>query len=163
MREGVGAGDLARREDDDALRGALARADATELVSGLADGLDTVVGTRLGGRDLSGGQWQRLAMARGLMRTAPLLLVLDEPTVSMDAITEHRLLERCVADARRLATTCGTVVVFVSHRYATARLADQVLVVDGGAVVERGTHAELVALDGAYADIYRRQAEAYRR
>jgi ATP-binding cassette subfamily B protein len=163
VRESVGAGDLARLDDPGAVALALGRADAATLVAGLPEGVETVVGARLGGRELSGGQWQRLAVARGLMRTSPLLVVLDEPTVSMDALTEQRLLERCVADARRLAEEHGTVVVFVSHRYATARLADQIVVVDGGAVAERGTHAELLALDGRYAEVYRRQAEAYRR
>jgi ATP-binding cassette, subfamily B, bacterial len=92
-----------------------------------------------------------------------LLLVLDEPTVSMGAISAQRLLERCVADARGLADELGSVVVFVSHRYATARLADQIVVVDGGAIVERGSHIELVALGGRYAEVYRQQADAYRR
>ncbi len=163
VRQGVGAGDLGHLDDDHAIAHALARADALQLVEGLPDGLDTVVGARLGGRELSGGQWQRMALARGLMRPAPLLLVLDEPTVSMDAISEQRLLERCVADARALADERGSVVVFVSHRYATARLADQIVMVDGGAVAERGTHAELLALDGRYAEVYRQQAAAYRR
>lgn len=161
-RESVGVGDLGRLDDDDAVLSALERADAAAFVADLPDGLATVLGPRLGGRDLSGGQWQRIAMARGLMRSTPLLLVLDEPTVSMDAVTERRLLERCIADARRLAAERGTIVVFVSHRYATARLADQILVVDGGRITEAGSHGHLMTMDGHYADMYRRQAEAYR-
>ncbi len=162
VRESVGAGDLAHLGDDGAIERALRRADATDVVADLPDGLDTVLGTRLGGRELSGGQWQRIAMARGLMRPTPLLLVLDEPTVAMDAVTERRLLERCVADARRLAEERGTIIVFVSHRYATAPLADQILVIDDGRITEAGTHQDLVAVDGHYADMYRRQAAAYR-
>jgi ATP-binding cassette subfamily B protein len=163
VREGVGAGDLPRLDDPAAVQQALDRAEATSVLAMLPDGIETLVGTGVGGRDLSGGQWQRLAVARALMRDEPLLLVLDEPTVSMDAISEQRLLDRCIAGARRLATERGSVVVFVSHRYATARLADQIAVIDRGVVAELGTHAELVARDGQYANIYRRQADAYRR
>jgi len=162
VREGVGAGDLDHLDDEGALSHALDRAGAQALVAELPDGLATVVGARLGGRELSGGQWQRLALARGLMRPEPLLLVLDEPTVSMDAISEQQLLERCVRDARVLADERGSVVVFVSHRYATARLADQIVMVDEGLIVERGSHEQLVALGGRYAEVYRQQAAAYR-
>jgi ATP-binding cassette subfamily B protein len=160
-RESVASGDLPRLADDEATFEALARAEADTIVATLPNGLDTVLGPRFGGRELSGGQWQRLALARGLMRPSPLLLILDEPTVAIDAVTEQRLLERCVANARILAETSGTTVVFVSHRYATTRLADQILMIEDGQVLERGSHSELLAVDGRYADIYRSQQAAY--
>jgi ATP-binding cassette subfamily B protein len=162
-RESVAVGDLLQLGDDEAAWRALNAAEAGGFLEALPDGLDTMLGPRFGGRELSGGQWQRIALARGLMRPAPLLLVLDEPTVSIDAVTEQRLLERCVSNARALADVAGTIVVFVSHRYATTRLADQILMVEGGQIAERGTHAELLGLDERYSDIYRAQEAAYRR
>ncbi len=161
-RESVASGDLSRLAEDEATFRALARAEADVLVAALPDGLDTVLGQRFGGRELSGGQWQRIALARGFMRPAPLLLILDEPTVSIDAVTEQRLLERCVTNARSLAETFGSAVVFVSHRYATTRLADQILMLEDGEIVERGSHAELLAAGDRYAEIYRSQQAAYR-
>ncbi len=161
-RESVASGDLSRLAEDEATFRALARAEADVLVEALPQGLDTVLGQRFGGRELSGGEWQRIALARGFMRPAPLLLILDEPTVSIDAVTEQRLLERCVTNARSLAETCGSAVVFVSHRYATTRLADQILMLEDGAIVERGSHAELLAAGERYAEIYRSQQAAYR-
>jgi ATP-binding cassette subfamily B protein len=160
-RESVASGDLSRLSDDSATLQALVRAEADAIVNALPDGLDTVLGQRFGGRELSGGQWQRVALARGLMRPSPLLLILDEPTVSIDAVTEQRLLERCVANARDLAQTFGTTVVFVSHRYATTRLADQILMIEGGQVIERGSHGDLLAAETRYAEIYRSQQAAY--
>jgi ATP-binding cassette subfamily B protein len=160
-RESVASGDLSKLSDDAATLRALARAEADAIVDTLPDGLDTVLGQRFGGRELSGGQWQRVALARGLMRPSPLLLILDEPTVSIDAVTEQRLLERCVANARALAQTFGTTVVFVSHRYATTRLADQILMIEDGQILERGSHTDLLAADTRYAEIYRSQQAAY--
>jgi ATP-binding cassette subfamily B protein len=160
-RESVASGDLSRLSDDSATLQALVRAEADAIVNALPDGLDTVLGQRFGGRELSGGQWQRVALARGLMRPSPLLLILDEPTVSIDAVTEQRLLERCVANARDLAQTFGTTVVFVSHRYATTRLADQILMIEDGQVIERGSHGDLLAAETRYAEIYRSQQAAY--
>ena len=156
-------GDLQQLGNEEAAWRALTAAEADGLVAGLPNGLDTVLGPRFGGRDLSGGQWQRLALARGLMRPTPLLLILDEPTVSIDAVTEQRLLERCVTNARALARTAGTIVVFVSHRYATTRLADQVLMVEDGHISEQGSHSQLLAAGQRYSDIYLSQKEAYRR
>ena len=162
VRESVAAGDLSRLHDDRATLRALELGEADTFVAGLPDGLDTTLGQRFGGRELSGGQWQRMAMARGLMRTAPLLLILDEPTVSMDAISEQRILDRCVTNARALAQTTGTTVLFVSHRYATTRLADQIVMIENGRIIERGSHPELLAQGERYAEIYRSQQSAYR-
>jgi ATP-binding cassette subfamily B protein len=159
--EGVGIGDLPRMSDLDRVGVAVAGADATELVESLPDGLDTVVGRYIGGRALSGGQWQRLALARGLMGQAPLLVVLDEPTASLDAPTEAALFSRYREAARRMADINGAITVLVSHRFSTVHMADLIVVLDGGRVTEAGSHATLMAGGGLYADLFRLQAQAY--
>ncbi|MGH3659759.1 MAG: ABC transporter ATP-binding protein, partial [Micromonosporaceae bacterium] len=114
-----------------------------------------------GGVDLSGGQWQRVALGRGLMRTDPLLVVFDEPTAALDAQTEHALFERFAAAARS-GESRGTVTLLVSHRFSTVRMADLIVVLDAGRVREQGDHAELMALGGLYAELYDLQSTAYR-
>ncbi|MEO7371838.1 MAG: ABC transporter ATP-binding protein, partial [Ilumatobacteraceae bacterium] len=106
------------------------------------------------------GQWQKLALARGFMRDAPLLLVLDEPTAALDAETEHALFERFAQASRSHAGT-GRVTVLVSHRFSTVRMADLILVMDGSRVVEFGSHEELMVRNGQYAELFRIQAAAY--
>jgi ATP-binding cassette, subfamily B, bacterial len=137
------------------------RADATDLAASLPQGIDTLLGTYVGGQRLSGGQWQRLALARGLMRTAPLLVVLDEPTASLDAPTEASLFNRYRDAAQRLGQVNGAVTVLVSHRFSTVHMADLIVVVDGGAVVESGGHASLLGAGGLYAELFGLQARAY--
>ena len=110
---------------------------------------------------MSFGQWQKLALARGFMRDGPLVLVLDEPTAALDAETEHALFERYAAGARE-ASADGRITVLVSHRFSTVRMADLIVVLDGARVVEVGTHEELIARDGPYAELYGIQAAAYR-
>ena len=159
----VGVGDVPRYDDMDAITVALERAAATEVVATLPDGLDTKLGRSFkGGQELSGGQWQKLALGRGMMRDTPLLVVLDEPTASLDAMTEHALFERYADAARRLGTTTGAVTILVSHRFSTVRMADLIVVVDGGRVVESGTHADLVAAGGLYSELFNLQASAYK-
>ena len=109
---------------------------------------------------MSFGQWQKLALARGFMREAPLLLVLDEPTAALDAETEHALFERYAAGARRDNPT-GGITILVSHRFSTARMADLIVVLDGARVVEVGSHEDLIARGGQYAELYAIQARAY--
>ena len=160
--EAVGVGDLPRIDLAPALSEALRRADATAVAAELPDGLDTRLGRSFtGGQELSGGQWQRLALARGMMRDLPLLLILDEPTASLDAITEAALFERYLA-ARALAKGSGAITLLVSHRFSTVRMADLIIVLDQGRITASGDHAALIRAGGLYAELYELQARAYR-
>jgi ATP-binding cassette, subfamily B, bacterial len=160
--EAVGLGDLPRIADRAAVESALERADAVAVVSELPAGLDSRLGRSFtGGVELSGGQWQRLALARGMMRDVPLLLILDEPTASLDAITEAALFERYLS-ARALARESGAITLLVSHRFSTVRMADLIMVLDQGRIVASGDHAELIRAGGLYAELYELQARAYR-
>ncbi|MGI8522829.1 MAG: ABC transporter ATP-binding protein [Nocardioides sp.] len=160
-RETVTIGDLpAIASDARALR-ALEDAAASDVLTALPGGLDTQLGTSWdGGTELSGGQWQRLAIARGMMRRQPLLLVLDEPTSALDPATEHALFEG-YADAARRAGRQGAITVLVTHRFSTVAAADLVVVLTDGRVTEVGGHADLIRADGAYAQLYALQARGY--
>ncbi|HEX6901857.1 MAG TPA: ABC transporter ATP-binding protein [Thermoanaerobaculia bacterium] len=163
-RQSVGVGDLPRLDDEPAVVRAVGRAGADDVVARWPSGLDTQLGpTWPGGVDVSFGQWQKLALARGFMRDHPLLLVLDEPTAALDAETEHALFERYAAAARQdVAADDGRVTVLVSHRFSTVRMADLIVVLDGARVVEFGTHEDLMANGGQYSELYGIQAAAYR-
>jgi ATP-binding cassette subfamily B protein len=163
-REAVGVGDVPRVDDGDAVHVAVDRAGAADVVDRLEAGLATQLGPAWpAGVDVSFGQWQKLALARGFMRDEPLVLVLDEPTAALDAETEHALFERYAAQARDERDAArGRVVILVSHRFSTVRMADLILVLDGSRVVEVGSHDELMARGGPYADLYAIQATAYR-
>src|SRR4029453_527870 len=130
-----------------------------DVVARLPAGLATQLGpTWPGGVEVSFGQWQKIALARGFMRERPLLLVLDEPTAALDAETEHALFERYAAAARgREGLT-----LLVSHRFSTVRMADLIVVLDGARVAQVGTHDDLMARGGPYAELYGIQAAAYR-
>src|SRR5579864_1914960 len=155
----VGLGDLPRLEDEPAVMTAVVRAGAEDVTSKLASGLATQLGTTWPeGVEVSFGQWQKLALARGFMRDCPLILVLDEPTAALDAETEHALFERYAAAARGE----GRITVLVSHRFSTVRMADLIVVLDGAKAVEIGTHEELMANGRQYAELYNIQAAAYR-
>ncbi|MFD6436313.1 ABC transporter ATP-binding protein [Streptomyces venezuelae] len=166
VHETVGVGDLPRVGDRRAAADALCRAGAADLPGTLTAGLGTQLGSRWqGGVDLSTGQWQKLAIARALMRRAPLLRILDEPTASLDAETEHLVFERHIEAARSPGTNGdrpGTVTLLVSHRFSTVRGADLIVVLDHGRVAETGSHDELLARRGLYAQMYGLQARAYR-
>jgi ATP-binding cassette subfamily B protein len=159
----VGLGDLPRADDEAAVHGALERAQATSILDRLDDGLATQLGkTWTDGTELSGGQWQKLALARAMMRELPLLMVLDEPTSALDAEAEHQLFERYAVNARRVGQETGAITVLVSHRFSTVRMADLILVVSDGRIAEAGSHTALMAQDGLYAELYSLQASAYR-
>lgn len=161
-RRSVGLGDVPRLDDEPAVVTAVDRAGADDVIERLRAGLDTQLGpTWPGGVEVSYGQWQKLALARGFMRDAPLLLVLDEPTAALDAETEHALFERYAAQARRDSDD-GRITILVSHRFSTVRMADLIVVLDGARVVEVGSHDELMARAGTYAELYDIQAAAYR-
>jgi ATP-binding cassette, subfamily B, bacterial len=163
-RHTVGLGDVARLDDERAVERAIERAGAADVVAGLSSGLATQLGpTWPGGVDVSFGQWQKLALARGFMREDPLLLVLDEPTAALDAETEHALFERYAAAVRDEGRDAsGRITVLVSHRFSTVRMADLIIVLDGARVAEVGTHDALMAKGGQYAELYGIQATAYR-
>ncbi|HEY5272556.1 MAG TPA: ABC transporter ATP-binding protein [Acidimicrobiales bacterium] len=162
-RQVVGVGDLSHIEHEPSIRDALERAGATDVLSALDDDLALQLGRKFDeGRELSGGQWQKLALGRAMMRRAPLLLILDEPTASLDAITEAQLFERYGRAARVNAGNSSAVTLLVSHRFSTVRLADLIVVLDRGRVVEQGSHEELLALGGLYAELFTLQARAYR-
>ena len=155
MRQVIGLGDPNRLDDEPAIRRAAAQAGVEELIDSLPEGLDTRLGKAFaGGVDVSIGQWQRLAIARALFRDAP-VVVLDEPSASLDPRAESDLFDL-------LHTLChDRIVMFVSHRFATVRTADVVMVLDQGEVAEMGTHDELMAKGGLYHDLFELQAQRY--
>jgi ATP-binding cassette subfamily B protein len=173
-RHSVGVGDVPRLDDEPAVVTAVGRAGAEDVIGRLKAGLETQLGpTWPQGVEVSFGQWQKLALARGFMRDHPLLLVLDEPTAALDAETEHALFERYAAAASRSRTSSsapggdtvnndGRITILVSHRFSTVRMADVIVVLDGARVAEVGTHDELMARGGPYAELYGIQAAAYR-
>src|SRR6184192_1174147 len=147
-RHTVGVGDVPRLDDEPAVVTAVGRAGADDVIVRLTAGLDTQLGpTWPGGVEVSFGQWQKLALARGFMRDQPLVLVLDEPTAALDAETEHALFERYAA-AARTGNADGRITVLVSHRFSTVRMAELIVVLDGARLVEAGTHDQLMAKRG---------------
>ncbi len=160
--ETIGVGDLPRLGDDAALRTATIRGAADDVVAKLPAGLATQLGPAWeNGVELSHGQWQRLALARGLMRDEPLLVLLDEPTSALDAETEYALFER-FAGAAHDSRRRGGITVLVSHRFSTVRMADLIVVLDHARVVEVGSHEQLLAAGGQYAELYEIQAASFR-
>jgi ATP-binding cassette, subfamily B, bacterial len=170
-RHTIGLGDVARLDDEPAVVSAVGRAGAGDVIERLKAGLDTQLGpTWPEGVEVSFGQWQKLALARGFMRDRPLLLMLDEPTAALDAETEHELFEHYAAAARRRDGDSGSagdraldggITVLVSHRFSTVRMADLIVVLNGARVAEVGSHEDLMARGGQYAELYGIQAAAY--
>jgi ATP-binding cassette, subfamily B, bacterial len=155
-RENVGFGDIESLEDTERVHRAVKRGGAEELIGGLEQGIDTQLGKWFKqGVDLSGGQWQKIALARAFMREKADILILDEPTAALDAEAEQIVFERF----RQL--TRGKTSVLISHRFPTVRMADRILVVERGSVVEDGTHDALVKANGRYAYWFALQARGY--
>lgn len=161
-QEAVGVGDVLAVDDDARVRTAASAGGAAPFLARLQSGYATQLGREFpGGADLSEGQWQKVALSRSLMLCAPLLVLLDEPTAALDARSEHRVFERFAAEAERTRRRGGVTVV-VSHRFSTVRMADLIVVLDQGRVVEKGTHDELAVAGGRYAEMYGLQARRYR-
>ncbi|WP_017558244.1 ABC transporter ATP-binding protein [Nocardiopsis baichengensis] len=161
-REHVGAGDLSRLRDDGALSEAVAKAGAGPVLERVPGGLDGPLGRGYtDGAELSGGQWQTLSLARASLRSSPLLQVLDEPASALDAAAEHAVFDRYAASAAE-GRAVGGVTLFVSHRFSTVRMADQIVVLEQGRVEESGGHEALMANGGLYADLFSLQANSYR-
>ena len=156
VRENVGFGSVDHLDEDLRVRRAIERGGAEEVVATLAGGIETPLGRWFqDGAQLSGGQWQKIALARAFMREEADILILDEPTAALDAEAEHAVFERF----RQLAA--GRTTILISHRFPTVRMADRILVLDGGHLLEDGTHAELVTRGGRYAHLFSLQASGY--
>lgn len=162
-RESVGLGDLPRIGDPGTVMDALARASATDVIAPLPVGLETQLGREYDdGTELSAGQWQKLALGRAMMRQSPLLLILDEPTASLDAYTEHAIFDRYARASQRAGRAVGAITVLVSHRFSTVKMADLIVVLDAGRVTQTGTHQELSSANGPYRELFELHRKAYR-
>jgi ATP-binding cassette subfamily B protein len=167
FRESVGLGSLPDLEvsvpqTDRAVRDAVHRAEAHALLRRLNDDPGSLIGRGYGdGTDLSGGQWQSVAFSRAMMRREPLLLCLDEPGHALDPMAEQRTVDAYGRAAREIAVRCGGVTIFVTHRLSTVRMADLVVFLSDGTVTETGTHGQLVAAGGEYAQLWALQSAAY--
>jgi ATP-binding cassette subfamily B protein len=159
VSEAVGVGDLEHAGDAERIRLAIEATGVQAFVDRLPEGTETLLDRSMGGHEPSGGQWQRLALARAHMRTDSNLQVLDEPTAALDPQAEHEVHELY---AERTANATGRITLLVSHRFSTVRMADLIVVLDNGEIVERGTHRDLMASRGAYAALYESQANQYR-
>jgi ATP-binding cassette subfamily B protein len=155
-RENIGIGRIERLDDAPAITSAAVKSGASTVIEGLPQGYETVLGKWFdGGVNLSGGEWQKVALGRAFMREAQ-ILILDEPSAALDAKAEYELFSRLQELAH------GRTAIFISHRFSTVRQADRILVFEQGSLIESGTHEELVALGGRYAELFNLQAASYR-
>jgi ATP-binding cassette subfamily B protein len=156
VRENIGFGKIDALDEQARIESAARKSLARSVIDRLPNQYEQMVGRRFeGGMDLSGGEWQKFALARAYMRDAQ-LLILDEPTATLDARAEYEVFLR-FADL-----TQGRMAVLISHRFSTVRMADRILVLADGSIREQGTHAQLVALGGRYAELFELQAAGYR-
>ncbi len=151
-RENIIFGDL---EHPERMEASSIAGGAASVVDGLTAGYETMLGPTFGGRDLSGGEWQRLATARSFMRESPWLVVLDEPTAALDPLAEQAVYERFIERSK------GRTSVLISHRLSSVRTCERILVIDNGTIIEDGDHETLLANDGLYAQFFRAQAQWY--
>jgi len=157
----VGLGDCDHLDDHERINDSVDRGGARPVIDSLPDGLTTPLGkTYQHGEELSGGQWQRLAIARGMMPTTPLCLVLDEPTAALDPAAEQALYDH-YRQAASSIEVAGAITILISHRFSSVRMADLIVVFDNGTIIETGSHDALLTANGAYARMYHRQASAY--
>ena len=155
-RENIAVGRIDALADDARINDAANKSLAVHVLAGLENGLGHMLGRRFdGGANLSGGEWQKIALARAYMRDAQ-MLILDEPTAALDARAEFQVFQRFSE------LTEGRMAVLISHRFSTVRMADRILVLDGGCVLEDGSHAQLVQAGGRYAELFSLQAAGYR-
>jgi ATP-binding cassette subfamily B protein len=156
LRENVGVGSVEHLEEVPRIERAVAQGGADALVANMGKGIETPLGRWFqDGVELSGGQWQKVALARGFMREQADILVLDEPTAALDAEAEHAVFDRFKELSR------GKTTLIISHRFPTVRMADRILVLEDGGIKEDGTHAALLAADKTYAHLYMMQAAGY--
>ncbi|MEB3356065.1 MAG: ABC transporter ATP-binding protein, partial [Synechococcales bacterium] len=155
--ENIGVGDVDYIEDRDRWRQAAERGIARPFIETMPEGFHTRLGRWFrDGRELSGGQWQKIALSRAFMRSQADILVLDEPTSAMDAEAEVQVFDHV------RATTQNQTVILISHRFSTVRMADQIIILAEGKLVEQGTHEKLLAAGGRYAHLFSLQAAGYR-
>lgn len=154
LGENIRIGDISASWDDEGLSQALEEVGLIDLLDTLNAGLRTPLGKEFGGTDLSGGQWQKLGMARALFRDAE-VLILDEPTAALDPRSEYELYQRFA----RLAS--GRTTILITHRLSSVRTADRILVLKEGRLIEAGSHSTLLAAGGEYADLWAMQAQRY--
>jgi ATP-binding cassette subfamily B protein len=154
--ENIGAGDVRHMDDEVRQEAAAATGMAAPFIDSMPERYNTQLGRWFkGGRELSGGQWQKIALSRAFMRSEADILVLDEPTAAMDAAAEAQVFELFREEARNKMT------ILISHRFSTVRAADQIVVLHGGRIIESGTHESLLAEKGTYAQLFQLQARGY--
>ena len=156
VRENIGFGDIDNMSDTKGIKDAAKLAGADEFIEGFKDKYDTMLGKYFEkGEELSGGQWQKIALARAFFSNAP-VLIMDEPTASLDPKSEFEVFKNLVTHTKNKS------LILISHRFSTVRLADEIIVLHKGEIVEQGTHESLIKQNGRYANLYNLQAKWYK-